>query len=59
MATKPRGVNLVHRHRNSRNRVLRFSLEMKKSSGDTAISSEAVGDIVERQIFSGQRLDWT
>ena len=43
-----------------RNRVLRFALEMQKSSGEeSSISSEIVGDIVNRQIFSGKKFDWT
>lgn len=43
-----------------RNRVLRFSLEMKKSSGSTnSISSDDVGAIVDRQIFLGKKFDWT
>jgi hypothetical protein len=43
-----------------RNRVLRFALEMQKSSGgESSMSSENVGDIVNRQIFSGKKFDWT
>jgi len=43
-----------------RNRVLRFSLEMKKSldnQGDSSISSEQVNGIVNRNIF--KKTDWT
>jgi AbiTii len=44
-----------------RNRVLRFALEMKKSAGgdDKLLSTEDVGAIVDRQIFSGKKFDWT
>jgi hypothetical protein len=44
-----------------RNRVLRFALEMKKSAGNAnhSISTEDVGAIVDRQIFSGRKFDWT
>jgi hypothetical protein len=44
-----------------RNRVLRFALEMKKSAGidNSPISTDDVGAIVDRQIFSGRKFDWT
>jgi AbiTii len=42
-----------------RNRVLRFALELKKSSSDKQISNEDIGAIVDRQILTGRRFDWT
>jgi hypothetical protein len=42
-----------------RNRVLRFALELKKSSGDKQISTDDVRDVVDRQILSGRKFDWT
>jgi AbiTii len=43
-----------------RNRVLRFALDMKKSSAtDKPISTDDVGAIVDRQIFLGKKFDWT
>jgi len=42
-----------------RNRVLRFALELKKSSGVKQISTDDVRDVVDRQILSGRKFDWT
>jgi hypothetical protein len=42
-----------------RTRVLRFALELKKSSGEKQISKEDVGAIVDRQILTGRKFDWT